>query len=1299
MIMKKITLLLSFIVIAFVSNAITPINETFTGCTVGALANQDSWTTAGTLSAGAGRTVNSTALTYSNSGGTYVLSGIGKSLNVEITSCSDYKSYKTLSSGAISSGVVYVSFLYKAGIAQSQTGIEIFGLATGTSAGPRIWVGKSATTGYWKFGITRMSTTSNDCAWNSGEYNNVNEVLLLVMKYDFSTAAASFYINPLIGGSEPSSPAASAPITPLPTGEGTGRSSLNNLWFRSTGSSSYKYNIGNIRVSSTWAEAVASQAVKLTTPTIGSATDATGVGFTANWTPVNNASGYEIKVYSGTSEAGTYSVSGQSATSKIITGLTANTTYTYKVQAIGNGTTFSNSDQSSASAEVTTLNISKLSVPALGTTTSINTSGFTANWDAVANAVSYDVIVKLNSTVVGTYNSDTNSKTITGLIQGLQYTFTVTANGDGINFANSDPSTSASVITSGVQNPVASAASSITTNGFTANWGTVLNAIGYNVEVYIGTSRISTTNVTGQSSTSSSITGLSMGTSYTYKVIAYDDNGNNGTSNSVSFLTTSSTVSTITTDFNDNTWGPVSATSYTTGSFPSTSINGFELTAAGLNAGSTKGPRAETHTNRISVDKSTNGGKVTFPTVNSLEQIEIHLSFGSGDKDFLLKEYNSSTGTWTQIGDYTYNMASKNAAIDSIYIIPVSRNVPSKFRIENNTTSGLFIYQIITRTTNPALLTKPVVQAASEISSTGFTANWSAVDNATSYKVLLYQGSALVGTFDATGQATQSTVISGLTPNTAYTYKVQAIGNDNVDFSDSFLSVASGVTTSNSFNITDTKSISALSTLNASSSVEVSTGAILNVDAVKTINNITVNPGAKMNVNALFPLTVSTLTLKSDKDDTSFSVKLDAGITATNARLFKTIDDTKWYFMSFPCDVAVSSITKSNGDPFANLGTDWFIKYYDGNKRANDGVSNGSNWVSVTSGTLTAKKGYIFGLKTGTPETELFIPLNTEILSTESESSIPVMSYNSGLAAEVHKGWNLIGQPYLSRFAAQTGSDAPFMVVPNIDGKTYSVKSKAIGTLPEINPMSAYFVQSATDGNINFGLNGRQSVRSLVEKNVIDYLQLKFSNNSGIDDTYLILDDNQSTAYQIGQDMEKWLGTGSDKPQIYSTLGNVKFAFNALPVNSVNNLIIGTYSKTSGLATISADASQTSGISNILLKDNDNGIVTDLLATDYHFTAGEGINENRFSLTIQKISTDTKKDAELNSTIVSLKNGRIVINNAAELKSIQVYDAVGHLLTNINPAQNTVELPVLVKGIYNIKIQTNNKTRTIKMMI
>lgn len=352
--------------------------------------------------------------------------------------------------------------------------------------------------------------------------------------------------------------------------------------------------------------------------------------------------------------------------------------------------------------------------------------------------------------------------------------------------------------------PTVGSASSITSLGFTANWTEIANASGYDVKVYLGSNLINTTNFAGQATTSGAISGLMSGISYTYKVIA-KGNGLNYSDSELSLA--SSTISTLdpfagnalNTNFDDGTWGTAVTTQPTTGTYTSGSFNGFDLTVAMLYERTLKGIKGETHLNRITIDKQTNGGKISFPTVNSVEQIEIHASAGTEGNGFQLKEFIPSTNSWSAIGGtYVYDLATKNASTDSVYIIPVSRSVPTKFRIENPTNGAIYIMQIITRTTNPALLAKPTVSAASGISSTGFTANWTAVANATAYKVFVYQGTALIvgSPFIANGQATESLAISDLTAETAYTFKVQAIGDGDVSFSDSFLSFGGLVTTS-----------------------------------------------------------------------------------------------------------------------------------------------------------------------------------------------------------------------------------------------------------------------------------------------------------------------------------------------------------------------------------------------------------------------------------------------------------------------------------------------------------------------
>lgn len=222
-------------------------------------------------------------------------------------------------------------------------------------------------TSNFRFGVTRSSTAGADIKWGSVEYTDVNTVILIVLKHDFATGYTSLYVNPEIGSSEPATAIAIA-------NAGTARISLNNLWFGSTGSNIAKFNIGGVRVATTWAEIVADRNIpKFGTPLVGLATDITGEGFTANWTTVANATGYTVNVYIGTELVRTTHVNGGFTTQSQINGLIPNTQYTFKVIAKGNGVDFSDSDESTASVMFITLDsgivaiITNFSDPSWGT--------------------------------------------------------------------------------------------------------------------------------------------------------------------------------------------------------------------------------------------------------------------------------------------------------------------------------------------------------------------------------------------------------------------------------------------------------------------------------------------------------------------------------------------------------------------------------------------------------------------------------------------------------------------------------------------------------------------------------------------------------------------------------------------------------------------------------------------------------------------------------------------------------------------------------------------------------------------
>jgi acetyl esterase/lipase len=243
--------------------------------------------------------------------------------------------------------------------------------------------------------------------------------------------------------------------------------------------------------------------------------------------------------------------------------------------------------------------------------------------------------------------------------------------------------------------PNVGTATDITSTGFTANWTTVTNAVGYDVKVYQGATLISTTNVSGQATTSLIIGGLLPGTNYTYKVVAKG----NGTDFSDSDLSAASTlfstlgissIEKFTTDFGDGTWGTPSATTPASGAYPSSSVNGFNLVKSILLSSSVTAPSGEKFTNRILLDKNSQGAAIEFPVLTTVGEVEIVAATGSDAMSFRVDEWTGSQ--WEPIGTYT---TSKTI---TVYTISILRNSVTKLRIANNTGSGLYVYKMLTRT-------------------------------------------------------------------------------------------------------------------------------------------------------------------------------------------------------------------------------------------------------------------------------------------------------------------------------------------------------------------------------------------------------------------------------------------------------------------------------------------------------------------------------------------------------------------------------------------------------------------------
>ncbi|CAD6368372.1 exported hypothetical protein [metagenome] len=298
-----------------------------------------------------------------------------------------------------------------------------------------------------------------------------------------------------------------------------------------------------------------------------SPTDVTATAISSNqinifWNAPSNdgaspITGYKIEVKSGT---GSYSVLGNTVdTTYSHTGLTTGTSYTYKVSAINSIGT------SVASTEVFAIPTSSSTGSLPGNPT--NLIGYAASptkvtlfWSAPTNnggypITGYKIEYRVNSGTYAELISNTASTSTTyshnGLVTNSVYTYRVytittfgTSNSPSSEVVVQPKSSSTTTVPGAPTNLVSSAVSSTQINLFwsapTNNGGSQIT--GYKIEYKSGTGTYST--LTTTQSTTYSHTGLTTGTSYTYKVSAINSVGTSSASNEATASPSSSSTTT-----------------------------------------------------------------------------------------------------------------------------------------------------------------------------------------------------------------------------------------------------------------------------------------------------------------------------------------------------------------------------------------------------------------------------------------------------------------------------------------------------------------------------------------------------------------------------------------------------------------------------------------------------------------------------------------------------------------------------------------------------------------------------------
>lgn len=203
-------------------------------------------------------------------------------------------------------------------------------------------------------------------------------------------------------------------------------------------------------------------------------------------------------------------------TQSITVPATPSSTCRVKVEAVGN-----------IFFDISNANFTITGAAACGTPTGLNsseitTSSATVSWSSVSGALSYDVDYKLSTS--GNWTNAATATTATsvnlsGLLSSSLYDWRVRANcsGSSSGYATAQFTTTS---TASCNPPTGLSSSNISSTSADVSWNAVSGAANYDVDYSLASNNNWTNVVTGTTSTSTTITGLTMSTQYDWRVRA-----------------------------------------------------------------------------------------------------------------------------------------------------------------------------------------------------------------------------------------------------------------------------------------------------------------------------------------------------------------------------------------------------------------------------------------------------------------------------------------------------------------------------------------------------------------------------------------------------------------------------------------------------------------------------------------------------------------------------------------------------------------------------------------------------------
>ncbi len=536
----------------------------------------------------------------------------------------------------------------------------------------------------------------------------------------------------------------------------------------------------------------------------------TSTGFSLNWTAVNLAQGYSLVISKNAAFTDLFDSLYTTSTSSDISGLTAGTKYWVKGYSVRG----SYSGEASSPITVTTTGGTP-DAPVATAATAITATSYTANWNSVPNANTYEVHNSSNDFASWTSQSVSETSAIfNSLTPGQTYKYRVRVTdltGKTSGWSNSIPVTTLAPLSA----PVLTSATALTQNGFTANWGAVSGATGYQLD--LATDAAFLNKVAGfdnaqTAQTSFAIAGLNPGVLYYLRVRAYNATitSSNSTTQQITTLPevpgVLSASEVFALGFRARWFTVSSAESYqldvSTSSAFSSFVSGYNSKAilGGTTMERVKGlqPKTDYYYRVRSVKNTAVSGNSDFIKVTTADTTLFTAeALQAGDTSstaFLAKWTNPGAG-YTVVLDVSTNsgFTTKVSGFNEKPVTGLSETEVSglspvtlyyyRIKVTDDKSNSVYSNTITVKTR----VAKPLVNAASQVTESSFVLSWATVSGANGYAVLLSKNDLMVPQetgFPKLVLGSPQTV-SGLTKATTYYAAVLALNSDGTgDVSD-----------------------------------------------------------------------------------------------------------------------------------------------------------------------------------------------------------------------------------------------------------------------------------------------------------------------------------------------------------------------------------------------------------------------------------------------------------------------------------------------------------------------------------